>query len=301
MAYQLTFFLTLLFLTAASFNTHSAVIHKERSLYSNVIVKQVGANTCLQFTVRRDTKNQSCFNPKTPQKLVFNYAKMTMASVLFMPDPKSILIIGLGGGTLPMAFHRLFSEATIHAVEIDTAVIKVAKKYFDLVENHKIKIFGQDGRVFTKRAKSRPVKYDLIFLDAFNGDYIPEHLMTQEYLQENQSILSESGLLVSNTFSTSALYDHESATYASVFSNLVSFKRFETNNRVLFAPTSKPDQTTIMKRAEKFKNRMEAYDVPIMDYANDISEALNAKPDWNENARILTDQYSPANLLRSTN
>ena len=200
-----------------------------------------------------------------------------------------------------MAFHRLFSEATIHAVEIDTAVIKVAKKYFDLVENHKIKIFGQDGRVFTKRAKSRPVKYDLIFLDAFNGDYIPEHLMTQEYLQENQSILSESGLLVSNTFSTSALYDHESATYASVFSNLVSFKRFETNNRVLFAPTSKPDQTTIMKRAEKFKKRMEAYDVPIMEYANDISEALNAKPDWNENARILTDQYSPANLLRSTN
>jgi len=301
MAYQITLFLTFLFLTPASFNAHSAVIHKERSLYSNVIVKQVGANTCLQFTVRRDAKNQSCFNPKTPKKLVFNYAKMTMAAVLFVPEPKNILIVGLGGGTIPMAFHRLFSRATIHAIEIDTAVIKVAKKYFDLVENHNVKIFSQDGRVFTKRAKSRSVKYDLIVLDAFNGDYIPEHLMTQEYLQENRSILSESGLLVSNTFSTSALYDHESATYASVFANLVSFKRSETNNRVLFAPTNKPNRPIIMKRAEEFKNRMETYDVPIMEYANDISEALNAKPDWNENARILTDQYSPANLLRSTN
>ena len=89
----------------------------------------MGPNTCLQFTIKRDTKNQSCFNPKTPKKLVFTYAKMAMASVLFAPDPKNILIIGLGGGTLPMAFHRLFAGASIHAIEIDTAVIKVAKKY----------------------------------------------------------------------------------------------------------------------------------------------------------------------------
>ena len=53
-----------------------------------------------------------------------------MASVLFVPEPKTILVIGLGGGTLPMAFHRLFNQTTIHAVEIDTAVVKVAKKYF---------------------------------------------------------------------------------------------------------------------------------------------------------------------------
>ncbi len=299
MANQITLFFTLLFLLITSYETHSTIIHKERSLYSNVIVKRIGLNTCLQFTVRRDTKNQSCFNPKTPKKLVFNYAKMAMASVLFVPEPKNILIIGLGGGTLPMAFHRLFDQATIHTIEIDGAVIKVAKKYFDFIENEKIKVFSQDGRVFTKRAKSKNLKYDLIILDAFNGDYIPEHLMSREYLQENQSILSTKGVLASNTFSTSALYDHESATYASVFTYLVSFKRAETNNRVLFAPTHKPEQKNIMRRAEAFKTRMTEYDVPIIEYAKDISKALSAKPDWNENARILTDQYSPANLLQS--
>ncbi len=299
MASQITLFLTLLCLSLGSFEIHSSVIHKERSLYSNVIVKRIGPNTCLQFTVRRDTKNQSCFNPQTPKKLVFSYAKMTMASVLFVPEPKTILVIGLGGGTLPMAFHRLFNQTTIHAVEIDTAVVKVAKKYFDLIENDQIKVFSQDGRVFTKRAKAKSLKYDLIILDAFNGDYIPEHLMTREYLQENRSILSTNGLLASNTFSTSALYDHESETYASVFGNLVNFKRIETNNRVLFAPVNKPDQATIMKRAKKFQALMKEYDVPIMEYAKNISEALSARPDWNQDARILTDQYSPANLLRS--
>ena len=44
---------------------------------------------------------------------------------------------------------------------------------------------------------------------------------------------------------------------------------------------------------------MKEYDVPIMEYAKNISEALSARPDWNQDARILTDQYSPANLLRS--
>ena len=34
----------------------------------------------------------------------------------------------------------------------------------------------QDARVWTKRAMRKETRYDLIVLDAFNGDYIPEHL-----------------------------------------------------------------------------------------------------------------------------
>ena len=84
-----------------------------------------------------------------------------------------------------MAFHRLFPTAVIHAIEIDTAVTKVAKKYFDFTENDQIKV-DQDGRVFTKRALANSFKYDLIILDAFNGDYIPEHLMTQDLPSRKQ-------------------------------------------------------------------------------------------------------------------
>ena len=275
------------------------IIHKERSLYSNVIVQKIGANTCLQFTVRRDTKNQSCFNPSAPKRLVFAYAKMTLASILLMPEPKYILVVGLGGGTLPMAFNRLFPNATIHAIEIDTAVTKVAKKYFDFTEGNQIKVFDQDGRVFTKRAMANSFKYDLIILDAFNGDYIPEHLMTQEYLQENKAILSEKGLLASNTFTTSALYDHESTTYASVFDPLINFKRPETNNRILLAPNESIDRAQIISRAKMYEARMVEFNVPIVDYAENILDALNRQPDWDTGARVLTDQYSPANLLNS--
>ena len=198
-----------------------------------------------------------------------------------------------------MAFNRLFPNATIHAIEIDTAVTKVAKKYFDFTESNQIKVFDQDGRVFTKRAMANSFKYDLIILDAFNGDYIPEHLMTQEYLQENKAILSEKGLLASNTFTTSALYDHESTTYASVFDPLINFKRPETNNRILLAPNESIDRAQIISRAKMYEARMVEFNVPIVDYAQNILDALNRQPDWDTGARVLTDQYSPANLLNS--
>ena len=275
------------------------IIHKERSLYSNLIVKRISKNICLQFSIRRDTKNQSCINPRLPKKLIFTYVKMSMSSLLLIPNPKKILIVGLGGGTIPMAYHQLFPTAQVHSVEIDPAIKKVAKKYFGLVENSQVKIFTQDGRVFTKRAKLNGLRYDLIILDAFNGDYIPEHLMTQEYLLENKEILSAKGLLVANTFSTSDLYDHESVTYASVFKHVINFKRPETNNRVMFAASSIPSAKEIMARAEKFQPILREYDVPILDYAKDILYSLQATPDWDEKARVLTDQYSPANLLMS--
>ncbi len=50
-----------------------------------------------------------------------------------------------------------------------------------------MRVFEQDARVWVKRAATAPKRYDLIMLDAFNGDYIPEHLMTREYLAETRA------------------------------------------------------------------------------------------------------------------
>ena len=60
-----------------------------------------------------------------------------------------------------------------------------------------------------KRAAARGLSWDYIMLDAFTGDYIPEHLMTREFLEEVSAALTEDGVLVANTFASSALYDAE--------------------------------------------------------------------------------------------
>ena len=271
-------------------------IHSEKSLYLNIVVRESGNLRCLVFAVKRGDRNQTCMDLRDHRRMVFPYVRMSMAGLLVTPEPASILIIGLGGGTMPIAFSELFPAATIDVVEIDEAVVRVARQYFFFKETPNMKVAVADGRVFIKRAILANKKYDYVILDAFTGDYIPEHLMTLEFLHEVKSILSDDGVLVSNTFSTSVLYDHESETYKAAYGPFINFKMSGiTGNRVVIANASGlPDTATMKARAEHFMPLLRPYDVDISKFPAYMSTGQ----DWDHHKRPLTDQYSPANLLR---
>ncbi len=274
------------------------MIHKERSLYSQILVQQRGNILCLLFSVRRDQRNQTCMNLKKPKAMVFSYTKMSMATLLFTPDPKRILIVGLGGGTLPTALHELYPEAEIDSIEVDPAVVDVAERFFHFAPTPNNRVHVQDARVWVKRALRRDTRYDLVVLDAFNGEYIPEHLMTREFLAEVAELMTPEGTLASNTFSISDLYDHESATYDEVFDGFINFKVPESANRIVLVSRKKPTDDELKERAAELKSRLKVYDIPIERYARRIIIARDKKPDWRRDARSLTDQFSPANLLQ---
>lgn len=272
-------------------------IHQERSLYRNIIVTEDSSRRCLRFTITRRTgQNQSCRFLENPQALVFPYAKMTLSSLLVQDAPQRILIIGLGGGTLPEVYHTLFPEAEIIISEIDEAVLNVAEDFFDFEQTDKIKVDIGDGRVYVKRAALRNESFDLVIIDAFNGEYIPEHLMTEEFLEEIKQLLPEDGMLVSNTFSTSRLYDAESQTYHNVFGEIINLRMNNTGNRIIIASQqSLPDLNTLNRRAANWRSRLEVFDMDVTDYPRFMSKEV----DWNTEERPLTDQYSPANLLNN--
>ena len=287
--------LLILIIAACSCVRAETVIHKEKSLYRNIEVKESSYRRCLVFAVKRGARNQTCINLADPDRVVFPYARMTFAGLLLNPEPASVLIIGLGGGTIPTVLSRLYPEATIHIVEIDAAVVRVAKKYFNFTESDKVTVFIQDARVYIRRAGLKKLAYDLIILDAFTGDYIPAHLMTVEFLQETRSIMSEQGVLVANTFSTSRLYDHESVTYQRVFGPFFNFKMPITGNRVVVTNGHElPGRKVLQDRANKLADRFVKYAVNI----DDFPRYMKHDKDWNEKVRPLTDQFAPVNLLR---
>jgi spermidine synthase len=279
----------------ASTLTDARVVHRERSLYNTILVDQRGSLLCLKFSIRRNQRNQSCVDTRKPNEMVFAYTRMMMASLLLQPEPARILIIGLGGGTLPTALARLFPEAVIHVVEIDPAVATVARDFFGFEPTANIEVFTQDARVFTKRAGLRGDTYDLIMLDAFNGDYIPEHLMTREYLEETQRLMSDDAVVVANTFSISQLYHHESTTYQAVFGTFFNLKSAASANRIILATSGElPAREVLQQRAHDLGPRLRRFGVKPDQHA----KAMKTKPDWDTSARVLTDQYSPANLLQ---
>jgi spermidine synthase len=276
-------------------DTHARVIHTERSPYSTILVNQRGTVVCMLFSVRRDQRNQSCVDQRRPKEMLFPYTRMMMASLLLNPEPEQILMLGLGGGTLPMALDQLLPGTRQDVIEIDPAVTRVAREFFGFAPSDRVNVVTEDGRVFVKRALQRGWRYDLIMLDAFTGEYIPEHLMTREFLEEVRGILSDNGVLVANTFSISDLYSYESATYAAVFAPFFNMKPDDSGNRVILAsrqPLPTPD--VLAARAAALAGLLRPYGIDF----TELLPLLRTEPDWDPDTRVLTDQYAPANLLR---
>jgi len=296
-----------LLLSALSNTAYAKVLHEERSVYTRIIVEDSNRLRCLKFTLKREDSTQTCINLNYPKRMVFSYTQMSMASLLLNPNPASVLIVGLGGGTLPMALRDLLPETRIDTVEIDEAVVRVAKEYFGYQEDEYNRAIIQDARVYGKRSALRGLTYDLIILDAFNGEYIPEHLMTVEFLEEMRALLSDDGVLVANTFASSQLYDFESATYAAVFGDFLNFRGSFTGNRVILVPQAKLpadqrdalDIQTLRAHAAALQDGLKPYGVPITKYAGTLTALSTKKPDWDADTRPLTDQFSPANVLSS--
>ena len=80
------------------------------------------------------------------------------------------------------------------SVDVNPAVVDAARRFFEFEVRGRT--FIEDGRTFVRRA---PVgSYDVIVLDAFNGEAVPYHLMTREFLSEAGRLLRPGGVLAVN-------------------------------------------------------------------------------------------------------
>ena len=268
------------------------VLHTEKSLYRNVTVTEKDGKRCMTFSLNHQGNRQSCIILDDRSRLVFPYTKMMLASLYLTPNPKRVLVIGLGGGTLPDALQRLYPDIDMDVVEVDAAVIRVAQKYFDFRPGPNVHVVEEDGRVFVKRAGRTGAKYDLVLLDAFDHEYIPEHMLTREFLQEVKGVMQPDGVLAANTFSNSRLYAHESATYEAVFGRFYNLK--DANRVILVKLDGLPSRGVVISNASSFASRLAATGMATEWL---LSMFFSSARDWPPGTRVLTDQYSPANLL----
>lgn len=144
---------------------------------------------------------------KDPSRLMSPFLKCMMTTLPFFERKKQenlkVLIIGLGTGSIPRYLRKNYPRMYIDAVEIDPVVVNVAKKYFQVREDGKYKIFTDDGRAFLRTTKNM---YNIIFLDAYGpGDGgisrvedLPKQLATIEFFSLVKSKLADNGILVSN-------------------------------------------------------------------------------------------------------
>ena len=289
----LTILVALLFALAGVPASAQQLLHQERSLYRNLFVTQSGDEICMLFRYPVPLGRESCKLKSDPNKLIFDYTQMMLAGLYVNPKPAKLLIIGEGGGTIPTALQEMYPDMQIDLVEIDAAVDRVAKRFFDFKPGPKMRVFIEDGRVFVKRIRTQNPQYNMIMLDAFDADYIPEHLLAREFLQEVKAILAPDGVIVANTFSNSALYDYESVTYRAVFG---PFYNLKLGNRIIIGKNNGiPPIAEVRANAALVEAQFQRRGTG----ANFLLPLFSTGTDWNPNTRVLTDQYSPSNLLNA--
>lgn len=171
----------------------SRVLLERDSPYHQIIVRESNRTRYLEFGRTR----QSEMNLDDPLGQGSAYTDYFHVTMLMGADAKRILFIGLGGGTGPRQFLHDYPEVRVDAVEVDPAVVDVAREYFGVEENERFAIHTEDARAYLKDSSET---WDAIVIDAYTtnryGATIPRHLTTMEFFELCSERLSPDGSLL---------------------------------------------------------------------------------------------------------
>ncbi len=172
------------------------LVKRFRNFYSAVSIVKDNEKTKLihgrilhgeQF-LQLDLAKQPGTYYKAPVQLLDEFLKKERRDA-----PLRVGAVGLGTGTLA-AYGRTGDKFTFF--ELDPKIEQIARTWFSYLRDSRAHVDVQlgDGRATLDRLE--PQNFDLIFVDAFNGDAIPLHLLTKEAMVIYLKHLKPDGLLV---------------------------------------------------------------------------------------------------------
>ncbi len=221
------------------------ILYRDITRFNDILVTQEG-NILTLFSPA--TVRQTAMDVNNPFLPHLEYARNTLLALALCPDPETILVLGLGGGSIPMMLANVAGQAHIDVVEIDTEIARVAKKYFYFNTSKRLNLFIDDASLFIKNSAK---KYDVIISDAFMGNELPESLSTPEFFRETREHLSLEGILITNlTTGNSLNFKRMLNTISAMFQELWLLPSDSSNNTLVFSMNVKRSQVEIAHNAQ---------------------------------------------------
>lgn len=232
------------------------VIVERRSAYNDIVVTE-DEHGMRSMYFGGGLARQSVMKPGDPDHLEARYAQAFPVAFAFVPQPRRLLMVGLGGGVVPMFLHRRLPQLGIDVVELDPEVIALARSHFGFRDHGQLRAHAGDGRKFIARTA---IRYDIVFLDAFGADSVPAALTTREFLLEVRRALAPLGAVVSNVWGREAnpLYDAMVKTYCDVFPEVHVLDLDGAVNKLVIAMAagSGPSREELLRRAKALTTDM---------------------------------------------
>jgi spermidine synthase len=233
----------------------------------------------------------------------FEYTQYFHMPWLWNTQMSNVLMIGLGGGSTQMTFAHYYPEVTVETVEIDPAVIQVARDYFHFRESARQRVTPADGRMFLRRSTAT---YDLIILDAYvrgrYGSSIPQHLATKEFFELGRKHLNQTnGILAYNVIGGIVGYQPNIVgaiyrTLKAVFPQVYLFPCRTSQNVVLLATTARinADLSALRQRGSLL---VQSGRLSLPGFVPLLDQFRSQAPLNSLVCPILTDDYAPVEGL----
>jgi spermidine synthase len=138
---------------------------------------------------------QSAMSLEEPHALILPYTRKMMTFLLFKPNPKHVVMLGLGGGSLPKFCHRHLPQTQITVVEIDADVIALRDEFCVPRNDRRFRIVHDDGEHYLSRLAT-PV--DVILIDAFDRTGAAPALENPDFYVQAAECLSLNGVFAIN-------------------------------------------------------------------------------------------------------
>ncbi len=239
--------------------TEANVVYEDDGFYSHITIYDGMYNGKPARFLKQDSNSSSAMYLNSDD-LVYPYVQYSLLYKHLIPNPDTFLMLASGAYTIPRAIHLEEPQTEIDVVDIEPGLYDLAVSYFRLPTSTKITDYVIDARAYINTSEK---KYDYIFIDVFNsGQFVPQHLITQEFFTALKEDLTPDGIVIMNFIGTQpsetsgrTLSGSFTKTVASVFSN---YKMYSSRNENIHqqqnfiyimrngeTPLSIPSDTTI--------------------------------------------------------
>jgi spermidine synthase len=202
--------------------------------FESPFVRQEGGTKSLHFTLG---ETQSSMSVDRPDELQIDYTRTMMGFLLLCPRPRSIAMIGLGGGSLVKFCLRHLPSARMTVVENNPHVIALRNE-FGVPDDDRLSVVQGDGSAFVREACRQA---DVLLVDGFDHAGQPPQLCSQAFYDDCQRALAAGGVMAANLHIDHPEHDLFTARIARSFKgNAMQVAAGEQANCVVFAGRRRP-------------------------------------------------------------
>lgn len=175
------------------------LVHRTQDELGPIEVVEDSLHRSLHFGTE---PKQSSMRLDEPLTLVLSYTRAMTAALLFVPEVRRVLLIGLGGGSLAKFLLNHYPDARLDVVEFRPAVHRVARDWFALPDEPRLSLhFGDGGEFICEADREQYQDYDLILVDAFEAMGIADSVCSSRFFDACRERLGEKGMLAINLWS----------------------------------------------------------------------------------------------------